>query len=105
MNGPNVTLDARALSVDEFIKHALGPHVDRPVINQTGITGLFDFHLEYAPDETTPDFHDRAAGADSELAGPSIFAALRQQLGLRLEPAKGLANFLVINQVAKPSAN
>jgi uncharacterized protein (TIGR03435 family) len=75
------------------------------VINQTGITGLFDFHLEFAPDENMPDFRDAAAATPSEPVGPSIFASVQRQLGLRLEPAKGLGDFLVIDHVAKPSAN
>jgi len=109
MKGPNVTLEARALSIDDFVKHSLGSHLDRPVINQTGITGLFDFHLEYAPDETMPDFREGALAADgaasAEFAGPSLFTALQRQLGLKLEPAKGLGDFFVIDHVERPSAN
>jgi len=108
VKGANVTLEATAMSIDNFIKHSL-PGLDRPVVNKTGITGLFDFHLEFAPDETMPDFRDSATGANSatpsELAGPSIFTTLQRQLGLKLEPAKGLADFLIIDQVEKPSAN
>jgi uncharacterized protein (TIGR03435 family) len=94
--GTNVTLEARAMTIDDFIHQSLGSNLDRPVVNKTGITGLFDFHLEFAADENTPGV---------ELSGPSIFSALQRQLGLKLEPAKGLGDFLVIDQVQKPSAN
>ena len=97
------------MNMDDFIKHSLGPNLDRPVINQTGITGLFDFHLEYAPDDTASAFSESALGADgsasSEQTGASIFTALRQQLGLKLEPAKALGDFLFIDHVERPSAN
>jgi uncharacterized protein (TIGR03435 family) len=97
--GANVTLDATAMSIDNFIKYSL-PGLDRPVVNKTGITGLFDFHLEYAPDEPT------AAGATpAEVAGPSIFTALERQLGLKPEPAKAPGDFVVIDHVERPSAN
>jgi uncharacterized protein (TIGR03435 family) len=107
MKGPNVTVEARAMSIDEFIKQALGRRLDRPVVNKTGLTGRFDFRLEYAPDEiNSPDGVPPTAGtAPSELGGPSIFAALRQQLGLKLDPAKGRGDYLVIDQVERPSAN
>jgi uncharacterized protein (TIGR03435 family) len=106
--GPNVTVEARAMSIDDFIKHSLSRGLDRPVVNKTGITGLFDFHLEYAPYEIdSPDGRPPAAtgAVPSELAGPSIFAALQRQLGLRLDLAKGRGDYLVIDQVERPSAN
>jgi len=69
------------------------------MVNKTGITGLFDFHLEFAPDEAP------GAGATGEAAGPSIFTALDRQLGLKPELAKAPSDFLVIDHVERPSAN
>jgi|HubBroStandDraft_1064217.scaffolds.fasta_scaffold117195_1 uncharacterized protein (TIGR03435 family) len=107
--GMNRTLDMHAMSMKEFAQ-SLGV-LDRPVIDKTGISGMFDFHLEFAPDERTPNFlplpdSDPAgtAGATPAGSGPSIFTAM-QQLGLRLEPAKGPDEFLVIDHVEKPSEN
>ena len=77
--------------------------LDRPVIDRTGTQGLFDFHLEFLPDETTPG----AIGtppADGP-SGPSLFTAAQEQLGLKLESAKGTREFLVIDSVARPSDN
>jgi uncharacterized protein (TIGR03435 family) len=110
MKGPIETFYARALSIDDFIKQLLGRRAGRPVINKTGLTGRFDYHLEFAPDETMPGFRDGDSGgaagaASSEPAGVSIFTALQQQLGLKLEPAKGSGEFLVIDSVEKPSEN
>ena len=97
-NGGNVTLEAIGMSIDSFIKYSL-PGLDRPMVNKTGITGLFDFHLEFAPDEAP------GAGATGEAAGPSIFTALDRQLGLKPELAKAPSDFLVIDHVERPSAN
>lgn len=93
--GPNVTWEARRLSIAAFAK-ALG--LDRPIIDRTGIAGLFDFHLEFAPEA------DSGGPGDADR-GPSIFTALQEQLGLKLEPAKGPAEFLVIDRVQRPSGN
>ena len=79
----------QATTVDEFSK-ALGFVLARPIINKSGITGLFDFHLEYAIDETTGG-PARATPSD-EPAGPSIFTAIQEQLGLKLDSDKGPVN-------------
>jgi len=90
--------DAQGTSLDEFCILQFG-RMDRPVINRTGIAGLFDIHLEFAPGATNPD------DAASDAAGPSIFTALQQQLGLKLEAARGPGEFVVIDHVEKPSGN
>jgi len=97
--GANVTLEAIGMSIDDFIKYSL-PELDRAVVNKTGITGLFDFHLEYAPDEPTG-----AGATPAEVAGPSIFTALERQLGLKPELTRAPGDFFVIDHVERPSAN
>jgi uncharacterized protein (TIGR03435 family) len=72
--------------------------MDRPVIDKTGLTGLFDIHLEYVRD----------IGADAlpgDTGGESIFTALQEQLGLKLTPDKGPVEVLVIDHVDRPSEN
>ncbi|MDP9171275.1 MAG: TIGR03435 family protein, partial [Acidobacteriota bacterium] len=68
-----------------------------PVLDKTGVAGLFDIHLEYAPElgGATPD----------ETAGPSIFSALQQQLGLKLTPERGPVEVLVVDHIERPSEN
>jgi uncharacterized protein (TIGR03435 family) len=76
--------------------------LDRPVVNNTGLEGKYDFKLEWTPDPgpSAPD------GQPVETSlGPSIFSALQQQLGLRLEATKGSVDVLVIDHVDKPSEN
>lgn len=71
-------------------------HVDRPVVDQTGLKGRYDFDLKWATDDGT------ATGAD---APPGLFTAIREQIGLKLEPVKAPADVLVIDNVEKPTAN
>jgi uncharacterized protein (TIGR03435 family) len=96
--GARVMVQLDAMSVDAFIKF-FPSQLDRPIIDKTGLGGLFDFHLEFAPETASAD------GGAADPAGPSIFAVLQEQLGLRLTPAKGPGEFLVIDHVERPSEN
>jgi uncharacterized protein (TIGR03435 family) len=69
--------------------------MDRRVIDRTGIQEKFDFHLEYATSEASPS---------DDAALPSIFSELGR-LGLKLEPAKGTREFMVIDHIERPSEN
>ncbi len=105
LKGANLTLDVHKRSLTEFARQL---HLDRPVIDQTGISGLFDFHLEFTVDGTTAGFFPPGfqipAPSDSP-GGISMFTAVQEQLGLRLEPAKGPGELLVIDSVDRPTAN
>jgi uncharacterized protein (TIGR03435 family) len=101
-------VDAQGSTLAEF-SQLLTLLLDRPVIDQTGITGKFDIHLEFAIDKATPRFLRggdlaRFAETASDPALPAIFTAI-QQLGLKLEPAKGPREFLVIDHMERPSGN
>ena len=81
----------------------LANDLHRTVIDQTGLTARYDLHLTWAPD--TPD---RPAGQDNGQpadAGPSLFSALVDQLGLKLVPAKGPVPTLVIDHIDPPTPN
>ena len=82
----------------------LANSLDRPVLDKTGLTGRYDFKLEW-----TPEAPGAASGAENPTSpqpnGPSLFAALQEQLGLRLEPQKAPAETLVIDHVVRPSEN
>jgi uncharacterized protein (TIGR03435 family) len=74
----------------------------RPVIDRTGLTGTYDFTLAFRP-VLPPDFPEDQFPEIANL--PTIFQALRDQLGLELTPQKGPVEMLVIDHVEKPSAN
>jgi uncharacterized protein (TIGR03435 family) len=65
-------------------------------VDKTGLTGKYDFTLDYVP---------VAKAATDDSGGPSIFTALQEQLGLKLEPAKAPMDVLVIDSVERPTAN
>jgi uncharacterized protein (TIGR03435 family) len=84
----------------QFIAAILSGKVGRIVIDKTGLTGIYDFTVTYAGDS------DAASSVSaSEPSGPSIFTAVEEQLGLKLEPAKGPVPVLVIDAIDSPSEN
>ena len=83
-----------------FAQFFLTTFLGRPVVNKTGIPGLFDFHLEYANPGLNP-----GAGTQPDVPlAPSIFAAV-EELGLKLESAKGPGDILVIDGIVRPTEN
>jgi len=106
--GPNVIKSAR-YSTMEDVAASLTLTMDRLVIDKTGITGQVDFRLTFSPDDTAPRVPP-AQSADGvpvadDPAGPTLVTALQEQLGLKLEPAKGNRDYLVIDNVSRPSPN
>jgi uncharacterized protein (TIGR03435 family) len=77
------------------LANMLAAVLGRSVIDRTGLEGLFEFRLEWTPDDTPADL----------ATGPSLFTAIQEQLGLRLESAKGPVEVLVIDHAEKPDAN
>lgn len=84
-----------------------GAVLDRPVVDQTGLSGRWDFTLLWTPDEF--QFGGAAAKmpppANNGAAPPDLFTAFQEQLGLKLEATKAQAEIFVIDRVAKPSDN
>jgi len=88
---------ADAITIDRFAA-SLAQQVDRPVIDRTGLSGIFDLTLGFAPQGAT-------ASAPDPSAPPSIFTALQEQLGLKLEAQTGPVDVVVIDYVEKHSEN
>jgi uncharacterized protein (TIGR03435 family) len=102
-------LTADGITMTFFAFH-LTRMLGRPVLDRTDLTGHYDFKLEWSPDpgELTGRFGrdeiPKPASAP-DLSGPSIFTALQEQLGLKLESQKGPIETIVIDRVEKPTAN
>jgi uncharacterized protein (TIGR03435 family) len=80
--------------------------LDRPVIDQTGITGRYDFTLSWTPDDFQFPGIQRPPGAiDPNATAPNLFTAIQEQLGLRLESTRAAVEVLVIDRVEKPTDN
>ncbi len=82
------------------LANQLGQVLGRTVIDKTGLTGNYDFKLEWTPDQRPME--GPPAG---DATGPSIFTALQDQLGLKLESTKGPVEILVIERAQKASEN
>jgi uncharacterized protein (TIGR03435 family) len=95
--------DATAIAMDRFISY-LVPHLDGPVIDKTKLGGLYDFSLRYAQPPGSFAFASPEVPFD-DASGPSIYTALREQLGLQLNPGKGPVEVVVIDSAQKPTAN
>jgi len=79
----------------EKFAESLSPNLDRPVKDMTGLEGTYAFSLEWAPEKGP------STEPDDAPVGRSIFAAIQEQLGLRLEPGKENMDLLVVDKAEK----
>jgi len=99
--GPLTEITVSRGSMEQLAIHLSSAGIGRPVLDRTGLTGSYDYKLRWtsgmsaAPDGTPAD-----AGGQ-----PSIFTAIQEQLGLKLESGKGPTELVVIDNVEKPSEN
>ena len=97
-SGCNATYASCKVTAHEISVESLAANlsftVGRVIVNKTGLEGGYDFTLDYAPD-----------GADASDTRPSIFTALEEQLGLKLEPARGPVDVIVVDHIERPTAN
>jgi uncharacterized protein (TIGR03435 family) len=100
----------------QTLAQTLAMRLGRPVTDRTALTGAYDFTLTWTPDESEQGgLQSALANLPPEIAaqlsrnrdpnGPSLFTAIQEQLGLRLEPQKQPAEVLVIDHAEQPSAN
>lgn len=102
LSGERVTMTQLAAS--------LSLQVTRVVVNRTGLTGDYDFELEWTPEQLPPralgtpaDQPVRINGADVDPNGPGLFTALREQLGLELDAQRGSVDVVAIDGVEAPT--
>jgi len=98
--GVHILLPARNANMAELAAMMQRAVVDRTVVDSTGLSGTYDFDLEWTPDES--QFGGKLPRS-VESTKPSLFTAMQEQLGLRMEPTKGLVQTLVIDRVERPS--
>jgi uncharacterized protein (TIGR03435 family) len=98
-----VVLPGRNATMTNFVSLLQRAILDRPVVDKTGLSGRYDFNLEWAPDET--QFGGDLPPASAAAASPPLFEAIQQQLGLRLEATKGPVAALVVDTAERPTAN
>ena len=90
-----------------YLAHELTQQLGRMVVDKTGLTGKYDFTLKWTPDVTQgPTESQQGTGnTPSTDSSVSIFTAIQEQLGLKLESQKAPVEVLVIDHVEKPSEN
>jgi len=100
LDGQGITMAVLATTLSRTYVSLLG----RNVIDATGLTRAYDVHLKWAIDSLSAPAGPNAT-PPSDATGASIFTALQEQLGLKLESTKGPVEVLVIDHVERPSAN
>jgi uncharacterized protein (TIGR03435 family) len=98
-----IVMPARNVTMSDLARLMQRAILDRPVVDKTGLSGRYDFDLEWAPDET--QFGGEVPVAPADAPSPPFFSAIQQQLGLRLEATKGPIAALVVDKAERPSAN
>ena len=99
MTAKGIPMDSLAQSLGEVVEDFGG----RTIVNKTGLDGSYDFTLKWLPQQTADA--PNAESATAEMDAPSIFTALDEQLGLKLVPAKGMVEVVVIDSIERPSGN
>ncbi len=96
------TLDAVGISIDQ-LREVLANMFNNLVLNETGLNGRYDVHIQWTPEQppSAPD----ALPQGSDLPDPSIFTALEERLGLKLESRKEPVETLVIDHAERPGEN
>jgi len=110
LDGPNRRLDAEGLTLAEFVDTYLtGPMsgLDAHVVDRTGLTGKFDFHVSFGPSANDPVRQSQIERGEDpgDPTAPELPVALQEQLGLKLQPGKGPGEFIVIDHVERPSTD
>jgi uncharacterized protein (TIGR03435 family) len=110
MRGTRDQLEATSVPISQLVS-SLTRAAGRTVLDKTELTGKYDFTLHWTPDEEggamlkPAESGQPANETASTSSGPSIFTAVQEQLGLKLEPGKGPVECLVIDHVEQPSEN
>ncbi len=103
-------LTVRNQDMKDFATWMQNGVMDKPVVDQTGLTGRYDFQLKWTPDESQFAAF-RSVGSvvppptDNPNAPPLLYTAIQEQLGLKMGPAKIPNDVIVIDHVEQPSAN
>jgi bla regulator protein blaR1 len=109
MGGNGGPVTGQGISIENLVR-LLSQQLGRTIVDETRLTGNYDFTLQWAPDEragpTTLGGAPRSDDAPPpDSSGPSIFTAIQEQLGLKLESRKVQVEMLVIDHVEAPSEN
>lgn len=107
-------IEGQSATVD-VLARMLSPQLGHTVVDKTGLTGNYDYTLQWTPDDAAMPMAGGPAGGPggapgreanaAEAGGPSLFTAIEEQLGLKLDSTKGPVDVIVIDHLDLPSAN
>jgi len=111
--GPSVTTEGGNGPITLTVLHCASgdlasvfvPYVGRTILDKTGLTAVYDFTLQFTPDDAPRAPVTGAGPLAADSTAPSIFTALQEQLGLKLESGKGAVDVIVIDHIERPSGN
>jgi uncharacterized protein (TIGR03435 family) len=108
--GPLGTMKVMNMTMAAFSSAMQRTVLDKPMVDQTALTDRYDFTLKWTPDDSQfiqlrGTGINVPSGADDPNAPPGLYTAIQEQLGLKLEPVKALADVIVIDHAERPSAN
>jgi uncharacterized protein (TIGR03435 family) len=98
-----VVLPGRNATMSNLVSLLQRAILDRPVVDKTGLSGRYDFDLEWEPDET--QFGGDLPPASDKAASPPLFVAIQQELGLKLEATRGPVDELIVDNAERPAAD
>lgn len=98
VNGRNYEIAIPKADMERVVDAIMNSFPDRPVIDETGLTGTYDLRLVYTP-------QTRANRENPDPGDLSIFTAVQEQLGLKLEARKAMVDVLIVDHIEKPAAN
>jgi uncharacterized protein (TIGR03435 family) len=99
----HIALPAHNITIAQFAGLLGRAILDRPVVDNTGLTGRYDFELQWSPDEN--QFGGNLPPGPPDKPLPGLFLALRQTLGLNLEATRGAVDAIMIDHVEHPTDN
>ncbi len=103
-SGDVIQITGTSVTLDSLVDR-LAFYLQREVINRTPLAGTFDLDVEFTRESLRPNPDGDAAVAAPPASAVSIFTALQEQLGLKLDPQRGPVSVLVIDSIRRPTAN
>jgi uncharacterized protein (TIGR03435 family) len=98
-----IEVPAKNVTMDDFVAMLQRATLDRPTVNKTGLTGKYDFTLDWAPDES--QYGGEVGKAPEDAPESPLFTAMQEQLGLKLTPTHGMVSAMVVDSAVKPEAS
>jgi uncharacterized protein (TIGR03435 family) len=95
-----IEVPAKSVTMDDFVAMLQRATLDRPTVNKTGLTGVYDFTLDWAQDET--QYGGEVPKAPDDAPVPPLFTAVQEQLGLKLQATRGMVNAMVVDVAVMP---